>query len=435
MADTTKPNPQIDALVAALKNLTDQLKASQPKKKAAKGGGKGGGGPTGGPPGGKAAGAAEEGGGAAGAAGAAAGAIGAVVAAISAAKEAITSWVEALQPALIEQFNRVVKDLQATLGQAFTGVFELAIGYIQDVASAVAPFIEQLKPIVDELAHTLFRDLAAQLQTASQILQLFIPLIQVIVQIFEILFDVVRLVAVLIEAALLPVILIISVYLALLSESLKPAVAILNEITVGFEDLLSTITTIGKVFTDAIIEFLKPLLGIEGLGDIIQEIKDAFKDLILSIVEAVVQFALLIGATDFVKKLKAAFTPGTGAVAAGPTAIKGLEQIGKDLAQASVNAAGGGGSEAEKIGKDIIKAIDDASTSANAFLGPMKTALELLSAVQKAAGKVVEAGEKFLDRPLGYTADSISSGVSDTYDAAASGTRLGRFLTGRKKSD
>src|SRR5262245_232560 len=72
--------------------------------------------------------------------------------ALDTATSGMRSWVEALSPATVDQLNRAMGELFATLGQALLPVIEVMTDVIRRVADVISPLMQQLAPIFRQLA-------------------------------------------------------------------------------------------------------------------------------------------------------------------------------------------------------------------------------------------------------------------------------------------
>lgn len=270
-------------------------------------------------------------------------------------------WVQLLNPGLIEQVNRAFADLQATAGTAFTGLFSEAIGFFRTLAGYVAPLFAQLKPIVDELAGTVFKALAAQVQTLLPIFEALLPVLRVITQLFDFLAVAARLFTSVVALGVQIMAEFVGFLATAITTALAPVFDVLKASLEGVSNVVRTVGIVLSALFEVLNASLQVLIGWE-LSDLVKEINDAFKELIKAIILTAVKIAYLIDQT-LGDKLSAAIlkrlTPGPGATAAGGTAIKNLESIGKDFALAAVNAAKGGASATETWQKEVAAILKD----------------------------------------------------------------------------
>jgi hypothetical protein len=321
---------------------------------------------------------------------------------------ATQGWVAALQPGLIQLFNLSIRNLQATIGVAFGGIFEQGIGFLKELAAEVQPVFAQLKPIVDELAKTVLKGLSVALLALVPSLQLALPFLKTFSLILESLVAIIQpfvsIVGILVTAYLAPLTLALAALNALLGPFIQLFAVASDGLTATFQEL----QVIFSVLIESVAAWMTALLGTD-VSDAIKSVKDAFRELQKQIVQTVVYLALLVGATDFVRRLRDAFSK-QGEQAVGQTGIKSLEQIGKDLAAASVNAAGASESK-DATNKNIVEAIDKAREDAKSNTGVLVNAI---MTIQRYGSAVSTVAGNFLDDPLGWTSNNVKKDLGIT---------------------
>ncbi len=67
---------------------------------------------------------------------------------------AVEGFAVALSPASALVFNQSLRDLAATIGTALEPVLEVATGVVQEFAASLAPALEKLRPVAEQLAKT-----------------------------------------------------------------------------------------------------------------------------------------------------------------------------------------------------------------------------------------------------------------------------------------
>jgi len=337
-----------------------------------------------------------------------AGVAGAVVGALQQVVSVTQGWVEALQPGLIQQFNGAFRDLQATLGVAFTGIFEQGIGFLQKLAAQIAPVMQQLKPVIDTLTKTVLGVLAAQVANLAPVFshfagvfQLVASLVQGLVSIF---LPMIGLVGIALQVLLAPV----RILTTGLNALLGPLYRITDAVGGGFQSALRAIATVLDVLVQTIGGAVSALFPFSDLEGVLKRVNDAFVQLRNWVLITAARMALLAGSTDFVRRLIASLSA-TGEKAAGPTTIKTLEQIGKDLAQASVNAAGSAGEPADATNKDIVAKLQEMidANKQNADNLAERLVREGLGDRAASALKTVGEAATFFASPLGWAANKV----------------------------
>lgn len=76
---------------------------------------------------------------------------------------AVAPFVEALNPGLLEQFNVVLRNLQATIGYAFEPIIAQAVATLRTWSGMLMPLMRELRPVMADLAHTVGEVLIAAL--------------------------------------------------------------------------------------------------------------------------------------------------------------------------------------------------------------------------------------------------------------------------------
>lgn len=265
------------------------------------------------------------------------------------------SFVSALQPALVEQFGRALNDLQATIGVAFTGIFEQAIGLFRSVSAALLPVFQALKPVVDELVSTVLAVLKSSMATVTPILLAVVPLLRLVADVLGLLVAVMQPVITAFNLVTQVLTSVIGSVLNILVAAIEPFVKLIEAFANGLQDVLNLFSVMLRVLFDMFNDFVKSFAGTE-FQDLIKQVTDAFRELLKAIVIAAVKLSMLAGNTNFAQRLRDALNA-QGQTAAGQTSLKSLEQIGKDLALASTNAAGTSTSK-DATNADIVKTLD-----------------------------------------------------------------------------
>jgi hypothetical protein len=86
------------------------------------------------------------------------------------------SWVEALAPNTIDNFNQAIRDLQATLGYAFQPIFTIMADTFRQVAGIILPLMEALRPVIESLTNTISESLINVIKVFATILTALAPL-------------------------------------------------------------------------------------------------------------------------------------------------------------------------------------------------------------------------------------------------------------------
>lgn len=109
-------------------------------------------------------------------------AIGVAAAAAAAALAALPSvlkpFVEAIDPGAIELHDRAMRELTATIGQAFVPVFKTLTSVIEYAADSLAPSLERLRPLIEKASVAIGGTLAEAAKTLGAVLQLLVPIFE-----------------------------------------------------------------------------------------------------------------------------------------------------------------------------------------------------------------------------------------------------------------
>lgn len=327
------------------------------------------------------------------------------VAAIESMIEVMSVWVAALQPGLIARFNQSLRDLEATLGVAFTGVFDQGINFFAALAAVVLPLMQALKPVIDQLTDTIIKGLVGGIRSILPIFDVLISVFRPLTTVFglleSVLSGIVGIFGLLMQVGVAPLV----AGFTLLNAALGPIIKLFTAVFDGLAQLFQTFSTIFRVVMDTITS----AFDFTYLQDTIKSVTDAFKELSSMVILVAAKFALMVGATEFVAKLRDALS-GTGEKAAGQLSIKSLEQIGKDMALASVNAAGSTMEDATN--RDIVKKLDELMAAekfnADAIIRKLPGG-ETIADVRKTAIELTNDPVGYADRQLskpgvfGYT--------------------------------
>ena len=107
-----------------------------------------------------------------------AGAAGAAVSSISQLTGMVSSFVSAINPSLIQALGRAMHDLNASIGQAFTGAVEVAVEYVRELGSIINPLAKELQPIIRQLAETMKGMAVPYVQLFAEVMRSLAPVIQ-----------------------------------------------------------------------------------------------------------------------------------------------------------------------------------------------------------------------------------------------------------------
>ncbi len=242
---------------------------------------------------------------------------------------AVLPFVQALNPGLVQQFNQVLDNLQATIGYAFEPVIAQAALTLREWASMLMPLIRDLRPVMAELAHTVSDVLVSALSFAAVNLRMAMGVLRPVLQLLGML---ARVVAGVVEA--------VSVWMDTIGQ--------LGLEMLGLDDVMGNVTAAIESFKGAIVKCIQGLT---------------------MMFVALLKF---VGATEAIARFRAGLekriaerrAPGGGLVAAPKdVGTGGAEDIARRMAErafAAVAGAGAARTDTDLL-EGILKAVDEAS--------------------------------------------------------------------------
>lgn len=237
---------------------------------------------------------------------------------------AVAPFVEALNPGLLEQFNVVLRNLQATIGYAFEPIIAQAVATLRTWSGMLMPLMRELRPVMADLAHTVGEVLIAAL-------------------------------GVLIN------------WVRAVMFTVKPFVGIVTGTIRIMAQLMDVVTLVHGVLMETVASFF----GVDEATKTLSNVFDWFRNMLFKCVSAValVTTGLLkmVGATEMIAKMRAAVerriaekTGVAGGLVAAPRDVStgGPEDIARRMAERAFAAVAGAG--AAKTDVDLLTGILDA---------------------------------------------------------------------------
>jgi phage-related protein len=384
--DTSALSSVIERLIAAINSATAAIsKGSAPKGTTeahtlpqpatpnlpgntpapAPGGGKGGAGGAG-----KAAAGAEGGLAEAGAAFAgAAVAVAALAVAVEQAFSKIQSAVAAFSPATIELFNQSLDNFNATVGKAFVPIFQDLTQVVQQATSAIAPLMDQIRPIVQQFADSLGNFLVKYIQQAADRFQAIIPIIDLLAKAFEPVFEIVTALGNVFTLLFQEILLVVTTLLKLsgigvLLQGIAAAFKIFNEAFSVVREGFNILATVVNTLVDG---FLGLFTGLFPIKEIFDSFHKAVQQVIKSLYIFAIQLAKSLGLNSVVGAILKSLEGknAKGEQAAGPASIQTYESLSKNLALKAASAVGGGSGGGVTSEQDFWKQVlEDAKAAA-----------------------------------------------------------------------
>lgn len=254
------------------------------------------------------------------------------------------SFVQALNPSLINAFDTALNNLSATLGVAFEPMFVILTQVVNQISGLLLPVMQNLRGTFSLLGEATMSIVKAYSNYASAFYEFARPLIYV----FEIL-------------------------LALFQQ---------------FWEIINVIV----IAAGAFFKTIRDMTG--GVGDIVGMIKEATQTFVTYLIIIIGRLAKFLGMTtflnNFVQRLEDQSKP--GAIAAMKNAsTSGFEQIAKDLAIASATAAGVGMGEGKGISlEEGIMALKDIQSEEKSIIEQIFDDLHELVAYFRQNSQAVE---------------------------------------------
>jgi hypothetical protein len=364
------------------------------------------------------------------------GVVGAVGGALEQLLGKLGGFVEALQPSTMLVFNDMLRNLTATVGQAFAPLFQTLAPAIMQAANLISPAMQALAPIVQKIADIFASALGPRVEFLSTLIQALLPVIQVladvwgmmeqatrpILNIFIVLAQALGALVQIVVAALQPALEAFNVLMMLLQPALLgiQVVAmmlnaalqillvpfqILSEVMKVFEgiisgvmdvfnaisDVLKILMTVFNTVVQTIMAFIKSLFAgmnlrsvFEGIINVIRKVTEAF-------LVFIAQLAMALGATDFVRNLINNLRP-QGAVAAMQNVqIQGFEAIARDLATAAAGAQGTAGNRQEDQMNAVIARLERIQSGVE----PLPGWGRFLQTIAQALSRLAQVPENF----------------------------------------
>ncbi len=259
----------------------------------------------------------------------------------------LQGFVEALNPNIIQNYNRSIADLSATVGTAFTPLFEILATSFRQISGLLLPIFQELKPVVEQISQAIGSNLvsAAKLLTGA-----------------------------------------------------------LQALTPAFEALATVMQLLSAVITplaSAFLAFIQTLFGSNDTKSAMQRLADTAHKVTAALLLFIGALAKVLGANTFLKNLIDNLTPKEGEKAAAQgVGLKSFEQISKDIAIASSFAVGTGEETKKNDLNDVVGMLQEIQKGSavglkevNDRLGAIAKGVDILVAVATTAGTVYDGAK------------------------------------------
>lgn len=259
----------------------------------------------------------------------------------------IEEYVRLFNPGVVAQFHHALGNVGATIGQAFAPAIQVATEVTRRWAAILAPVMQQLAPVVRQVAETFGNVLVRVLTIFGNLLRAALPAVAQVAMVFGMVAEVLTPVLQGISQVLRVLLLLARVGFELSGFGLVVRVVTklfeaLSTVLTVVDEALSIVEVVVGTLVDA---FLEMVAGFIPVKDVMNRLNDAVQWVIRNMYVFAVHLARMAGLTNVVDAL-IAHVEGklqTGATAAQQPQIKTLDQLGKDLALAAAAAGGAAG--------------------------------------------------------------------------------------------
>jgi hypothetical protein len=272
----------------------------------------------------------------------------------------VTGYVSALNPALMAQFNEVLRDLNATIGVAFLPVISIATGLARELGSYLLPVMRQLNPIVARLAAAASSVLVPVIQAVAENLAGLLPVADMLAGAVAVAAPLVRAELALLMTSLrvlTPFVEAAAAVFATFVPVLTAAAGIVEDVSRGLALVAGGIAEGLRAFNHALGDVFGGLFNVDLAGSaeaLRSVVQDVVKGLILLSAQLAV-FAFGDVGKGYVRGLMRegpARQDNTGLAPAQGAGLKSFSDFGKDMAVAASMAGMGAG--AAKTEKDFL---------------------------------------------------------------------------------
>jgi hypothetical protein len=305
----------------------------------------------------------------------------------------LRGFVEALAPATMQAFDKAMRDLQATVGTAFEGVFEILTDVIRQVAGIILPVMEQLRPIIDQLVQSIAGILIPIVKVLATVFEALLPVLRIITTVIDVLMSVLKPVIAVVQM----VATVLGFLLSMLEVALSPVIEILKVFGAVMDSIgqvMDVVATVLRTVVQTVQQFIQSLMAVSPLKFILDALMAATKKVIEIFLVAVAYIAKAIGALGFIDNLISNLRPRDGATAAAQNvSIKSIEQIAKDVSVAAAGASGSGrGRTQEDMMADVVRSLEDirAGRNTSPIMQAIETMIRLLQGILNAVSRTVE---------------------------------------------
>jgi hypothetical protein len=323
--------------------------------------------------------------------------------------QVIQRLVQVANPAVIELFNNALNNVQATIGQVFIPVFTDLTQVFQRAAGLIAPAMEQLAPIVKQLADVFGNFLLRYLVIVADYFKQYVGYLSALIHVFEPLIEIILLIINISTTYARLLLFVVEIFLkfsgiTVVLDIITIALRAFNEVFRIVNEVMNIFAVVLEVAAKVVEDFFAEILPTK---NILSELHKVVNQVIKALYVFAVQMAKMFGLNDtaaaIIKSLDAKANA-TGTTAAQSTSIKSFEQLAKDIATkaAGAGAGGDGGIEDERaFWKETLAAARAAEANSISFQEIVKQGFkDVVNALPKPPGveTAVKAGSYIVEK-------------------------------------
>lgn len=253
------------------------------------------------------------------------------------------AFVEALNPAVVMQFDYVMRNLQATIGTALVPIFTVFTDIISQVSGQILPVMQQLTPIIKLLSETIGGILVTEIKILVQVFDILKPIIDTLVTVFVVIETVLKVLFTALMVLLAP----LQILAKVISYIIDPFLQLFNALSGVINDFMTVI----QVFIKTFIDILSSMFG--SSRGAFNGLVDAVRQAIRAFVEFSARIGILFFGNDFIQRLLANFSPRGATAAPQGVGISSFADIARRLNETAFIAGGGQQDTTESLLRDI----------------------------------------------------------------------------------
>lgn len=249
------------------------------------------------------------------------GAFTALTGSVNAVAGPIAQFVQAINPAIVAEFNRAMRDLNATIGIALMPIMETLTGVVREMIGNLLPVMQSLQPVIRTIAQAIGGALTPVIQAFAGVMTSLMPVFQVFADVIE------------------------------------GGAGLFGDFVLAVRPVIEVVVELGK----QLMTFVGSLLGFEdGAKGLFEQLRSGFQMLIKNVILAAATFLKMIGATDTLGALIKGLRPPEQGPRAGIATLQNASMTGdfasisKRLAEQAFVASAFGGKGGPKKTDDWL---------------------------------------------------------------------------------